>query len=102
MDRFNENNQQQPNMLSLREITEVLIKHQGLHDGSYNLLIEFQIGVGAVGPVPESVLPGAMVGVSRIGLSKTDPDKNNIHTVDAAEVNPIVKPRKKKDKASSH
>lgn len=101
MDRFNENSTQQPNMLSLRQMTEVLIKHLDLHDGLYNLLIEFQIGVGAVGPAPESVLPGAMFGVSRIGLSKTNPDKKNIHSVDASEINPIVKPRKKKVKSSN-
>lgn len=80
---------------TLREITEILIKHQGLHEGLYNLLFEFQIGVGAVGPSPTSIYPGAMLGISRIGLSKSE--NVNIHTVDAAEVNPLkIIPKKSK------
>ena len=84
---------------SLIEMTEILIKHKGLHEGLYNLSLEFQIAVGAVGPAPESICPGAMIGVSRIGLSKTEQEKANIHTVNAAEVNPAPKKRARKNKA---
>jgi len=83
---------------SLMELTEILIKSQGLHEGLYNLSIQFQIGVGAIGPSPESICPGAMVGVSRVGLSKTEETKKNIHTVNAAEVNPSPKKRPQKTK----
>ncbi|WP_097458707.1 hypothetical protein [Mangrovitalea sediminis] len=79
--------------LSLRELTEVLIKHYGIHEGQYDLLVEFKIGVGALGPNQELALPGAMVGVSRLGLVKSTKMGNN--TVDAAEVNPVTKARKK-------
>lgn len=83
---------------SLTELTEILVKNHGLHEGLFNLAVEFQIGVGAVGPSPESICPGAMVGISRIGLSKTEESKKNIHTVNAAEVNPAPKKRPKKNK----
>lgn len=85
---------------SLLEMTEILIKHQGLHEGLYNLSLEFQIAVGAIGPSPESICPGAMLGVSRIGISKTDKEKANIHTVNAADVNPTPKKKPRKIKAS--
>ncbi len=83
---------------SLVEMTEILIKKQGLHEGLYNLSVQFQIAVGAVGPSPELICPGAMMGVSRIGLSKTEEEKKNIHTVNAAEVNPAPKKGAKKTK----
>ena len=72
--------------LSMRDLTVALIKHYGIHEGRYDLLVEFQIGMGAVGPDPASVTPGAMIGVSRVGLM---PAKGNGPTsVDAALVNP--------------
>ncbi|MBI5594030.1 MAG: hypothetical protein HY881_26580 [Deltaproteobacteria bacterium] len=99
MQPCNDQIQQQPIfLLTLREVTEILIKQQNLQEGLYNLSFEFKIAVGTVGAEPESVYPGSMIGISRLGLSKTDPKNNNIHTVDAAQVNPLVKevPKKKK------
>ena len=84
---------------SLVEMTEILVKNQGLHEGLYNLSVQFQIAVGAIGPSPELICPGAMVGISRIGLSKTEDEKTNIHTVNAAEINPAPKKRARKKKA---
>ena len=91
-----------PNLIadfSLVEMTEILIKNQGLHEGFYNLSVQFQIAFGAVGPSPELICPGAMMGVSRIGLSKTEEEKVNIHTVNAAKTNPASKKRNRKTKA---
>lgn len=76
----------------LKEITALLVKHHGLHEGFYDLMLEFQIGVGAAGPDPSSVIPSAMVGVKRIGLMKTI--VLGTTTVNAAEVNPPVQPKK--------
>ena len=84
---------QLPTTLPLRQVTEILIKHYDLHEGLYELSFEFQIAVGGVRPSPETVLPGAMIGISGIGISKSD--KENINTVDAEKVNPLVKIRKK-------
>lgn len=90
-----------PNLIadfSLTELTKILIKNQGLHEGLYNLSVQLQIGVGAVGPSPELICPGAMLGVSRIGLSRTEKGKENIHTVNAAEINPAPKKKVSKTK----
>lgn len=73
-------------VLSLRDLAELLIKHRGLHEGLYNLAFQFQIAVGAVGPSPEAAVPGAMLGVSGVGLEKVD--QAGPHTVDAAVINP--------------
>jgi hypothetical protein len=78
--------------LSILELTTLLIKHYDVHEGIYTPLIEFQIGVGAVGPRPESQYPGAMIGVAKVGLAKAK--TLGPSTVDAAEANP----RKKKPK----
>ena len=79
--------------LSIRELATVLVKHYGLTEGKYDLMVEFQIGVGPVGPGKDSVLPGAMIGVSRIGLiSATQLGPN---TIDAASITPPKKPRRK-------
>ena len=79
--------------LSMRDLAGVLVKHYGIHEGHFDLLIEFQIGMGAVGPDPSALTPGAMIGVSRVGLipSKTEGPT----TVDAALINPAKKLRKK-------
>ena len=72
--------------LSMRDLTSVLINHYGLHEGCYDLLVEFQVGVGPVGPNPASLTPGAMIGVSKIGLVLAK--ENGQSSVDAGLVNP--------------
>lgn len=96
-----QSNEHNPNKIadfSLIELTEILVKHQKLHEGFYNLYLEFQLAVGAVGPTPELLCPGAMIGVSRIGLAKTEKEKANIQTVDASKVNPATKKQARKGK----
>jgi hypothetical protein len=95
MQPCNEPTPQQPILLSLRDMTEILIKHNNFHEGLYELTFEFKISVGAFGPEPKSVYPGAIMGISRVGISKTSIEK--INTVDAAKVNPLVKPSRKKE-----
>lgn len=96
MKQSTEHNPDQSVDFSLTELTELLIKQQNLHDGLYNLTVQFQIAVGAVGLEPATLYPGAMIGVTRIGLTKTE--KPSAHTVDAAKVNPAPKKKAKKDK----
>ncbi len=79
--------------LTLRELAEVLVRHYGIHEGNYDLVLEFQIGVGQVGPDPEAQLPGAMVSIARIGLIQAADVGTT--TVDASIVNPAKIPRKK-------
>ena len=79
--------------LSMRDLALVLVKHYGLTEGIYDLVVEFQIGTGAVGPDQDNLVPGAMIGVSRVGLVSTT--KQGPNTVDAAQINPAKKLRKK-------
>lgn len=85
--------------LSPRELAVALVKHYGLHEGTYDLLLEFQIGVGPVGPSKDMLTPGAMIGVTRFGLMPASAP--GLQTVDAAEVNPDPKKLKPKTAASS-
>ena len=86
--------------LSLKEVGEALVKYLGLRKGLYDISIEFKLAVGQVGPSQDSALPGAIVGVSRIGLAKAN--SRGLNTVDASEVNPAKAAKKivsKKDTA---
>lgn len=80
--------EQQLERLSLRDLTEVLIRHFGYRDGLYALSVEFKIAIGQVGPGEAAdLLPGTIVGVSRVGLLKTNKPGHN--TVDASEVSAV-------------
>jgi hypothetical protein len=80
--------------LSLRDITELLIKHYGFNEGKFELLIEFQIGTGMTSPIPGQPFLGAFVGVSKIGLVPAAIESPN--AVDAAVVNPIKQKKTRK------
>lgn len=58
-----------PAPLDLRELGEVLVRHYGLTDGMFDVLIEYQFGIGAFGPSPDQTFPGFAAGVSKIGLA---------------------------------
>ena len=79
---------------SLRETTEILIKHLGVHKGKYDLAIEFNIGLGRFGMAENQLCLGAMVCVSKIGI--VEQPNPIIYTVDATECNPLPKTRKTK------
>lgn len=80
--------------LSIREITELLVRHHGLHEGIYDLMTQFHIGSGGVGPAPGELLPGLMIGLARIGLMKVPVAGPN--SVDASQSNPATTvPRKR-------
>ncbi|MDC8773436.1 hypothetical protein [Roseateles albus] len=81
--------------LSLRDLAILLVKHYDLNDGMYDLMVGYHVGTGGVGPTKEQAVPGVMIGVSEVGLV---PSSNvGPNTVDASEVNPKKKPRKKTD-----
>lgn len=78
--------------LSLKELATILIQKYDYNEGLFDLSIEFQIGIGGVGPDPTSQIPGAMIGVSKIGLLSTD--ILGPTTVDASIVNPKMSAKK--------
>jgi hypothetical protein len=72
--------------LLIHEITELLIKHYDIHEGLYSLRIEFNIGVGNVGPSDKRD-PGVIVGLHSFALTPAEKSEGTA-TVDAAAVNP--------------
>lgn len=72
-------------LFSHREVAELLVKKQGLHEGIWTLIVEFQLGATVAGS-PDTLLPAGVLGVSRIGLQRGT-ELNNL-SVDAAVVNP--------------
>ena len=83
-------------LLKNEQLVELLIKHNGIHEGKYVLALELQIALGSFGPDVNSVSPGAIFGVSGIGLLKTETGHTGAKPVDAAIVNPVKKRAVKK------
>jgi hypothetical protein len=71
-----------------KEIVEAMIKHQDLHEGIWQLYIEFGIGAANITTGEEDVSPSAIVPVKKIGLHKVD--KESPIAVDASKVNPQI------------
>jgi hypothetical protein len=69
-----------------KELVEILVKAQGIHDGIWGLFIRFGIGASNVGASETDIQPAAIVPVTEIGLQKFD--KETSISVDAAKVNP--------------
>lgn len=76
--------------LSIRQLTELLVRHLDLHDGLYDLMTHFSIGTGPVGPSLNELSPGLMVGLTGVGLIKVPAAGPN--SVDASQVNPAPPP----------
>jgi len=79
-----------------KELAELMIKKQDLHEGHWCISIEFGLGAAnlAAGPEDSNMFPTAIVPVKRIGIQRHE--RPNQLTVDAAEVNPVVKKAQKK------
>lgn len=78
--------------LSLGELAVLLVKHYDLSEGSFDLMLQYQFGTGAVGPDKEHLVPGVMIGVVQVGLVPST--KAGPNTVDASLVNPKKKLRR--------
>ena len=76
--------------LSIRQLTELLVRHLDLHDGLYDLMTHFSIGTGPVGPSLNELSPGLMVGLTGVGLIKVTTAGPN--SVDASQINPSQPP----------
>lgn len=77
-----------------KEIAEILIKHQDLHEGCWGVLIEFNLAGANVGPSQDKSVPAAIVGVVKIGLQRMRDEKGI--AVDAARVNPPKRSKAKR------
>ena len=76
--------------LSIRQLTELLVRHLDLHDGLYDLMTHFSIGTDPVGPSLNELSPGLMVGLTGVGLIKVTTAGPN--SVDASQINPSQPP----------
>lgn len=85
----NQNNHPEK-IYSLLELAALMLKDSNIHEGIYELSVEIQIAVGAVGPDKQNPLPGAVVGIKGAGLRKVT--QANPLSVDAAIVNPPPRP----------
>lgn len=85
--------------LGIRELTAALVRHYDLHEGLYDLFLEYQFAFGNFGPSPSEVVPSAVVGLSKLSVTRVT--QTGPLTVDAAEVNPLVQPATKKRSAKA-
>jgi hypothetical protein len=84
-------------MFDHKEVVELLVKKQGLHEGVWMLSLEIgQAAASVPAPDGKSVLPAAISIVQRIGLKKHEGAPSNL-TVDAAAVNPLSSATKKRE-----
>lgn len=70
------------------EVTEALLKKQGIHEGEWTAILEFAINAGVVGQGPADAKPGMMVVANGVQLLKAQPNSPPHLIVDAAKVNP--------------
>jgi hypothetical protein len=76
--------------LSHKEVIEAIIKQQDLHEGIWQLYIEFLIaGANVQNPETKEVAPAAIVPIKAIGLTRVDTE--NEIALDAAKINPKKK-----------
>lgn len=83
-------------LLDTKDVTRTLIGYLGIHEGHFTLAVEFAFTAGNVGPSTDATMPGAIIGLSKIGIVETEQPGPN--TVDAAEVNPAKPAKAKKPK----
>ncbi len=69
-----------------REIVELLLKKQEIHEGIWGLYVRFGLKAANVGSSPADQLPAAIVPVLEIGLQRGK--EEGALFVDAAKVNP--------------
>ena len=74
-----------------KEVLEALVKHAGLHEGKWQLIVTFNFAAANVGPTQNEVSPGAVVAVSGVGLQRAEDGSPDALVIDAAEVNPARK-----------
>lgn len=75
-------------LLKPKELTEVLIKARGIHEGLWVIYMEFKLVGSNTGPGDTEMYPTAIVPVVGVGLQRVP--KGTPMAVDAAEVNPAV------------
>lgn len=81
---------------SLRELTTLLVKDQGIHEGRWMVAFEFGFAAMNAGPIPSEIRPAAIVQINKAMLVRA-PDgfpADSPLVVDASQVNPGPEARK--------
>ena len=73
---------------SHKEILTLMVKDAGLHEGKWQLLMNFGFNAGNFGPDGNNSSPGAITVVNHLMLGVAKEDSPSALVVDAAEVNP--------------
>jgi hypothetical protein len=74
---------------TFKEVAELLIKRQGIHEGVWAVGFNLNIGTGLMGPTPDQSFPSAMVQITSAILTKIEAGQQpSPSAVDAAIVNP--------------
>jgi hypothetical protein len=72
-------------LFTFKELAEMMVKHQGIHEGFWGVYVEF--GIKGLNVTTETAtLPAALVPINRVGLQRFD--VSNELSVDASIVNP--------------
>jgi hypothetical protein len=77
-------------MFSAKDLLDVLIKQQKVHEGFWTLAVEFNFTATMAGTSPSELLPSAIIAVNKVGIQRTD--KQVPGSVDAAVINPLPTP----------
>lgn len=77
-------------ILPHKELVTLMLKHFGIHEGRWWLILNFGLGPGNYGPKPDAVNPGIIVAINQIGIQRETRDTPAPEglVVDAAKVNP--------------
>ncbi len=78
----------------------MLVKHAGVHEGHWQILVEFGLGAANMpiaGPDGFELKPAAVIPVNTIGIQKFD--EPTPISVDAAVVNPLVPAPEKRSRS---
>ena len=73
---------------SHKELTGLLIKQAGVHEGKWFLSMQFGFVGGNFGPSPAEISPGMMIAITSVGIQRADANSPPALIVDAAEINP--------------
>jgi len=80
--------------IEIREVIEALIKNRDLHEGVWQLVVNFGLAGTNAGPNDMELRPAALVGIMKMGLMKAE--KESGVALDAAKVNPSVTAKEKR------
>jgi hypothetical protein len=72
------------------EIVSLMLRERGIHEGLWQLHVEFGLAAGNAGPDAEHLAPAGILALLKLGLNKVPDETPRTNLiVDAAVVNPV-------------